>query len=424
MNLNYNKGILVRVTWKEIKNNGDKIMIFFVTMIIFSPITAIIPGIYAIYLMIKNKGKIEKNYLNIGLLVVFIWSIIVALKNESVLSFLGSSMLLIYFSIGFLAQQYFISRRKINRVLKYSVYLTTLTAINGVIEKVMYVYLYKSTGEIVGPFNNRVVSSYGNPNMSGAWFASVIFIALYLRTITSGKKQRNIYGLCTGIMLIALLLTESSGAFVAFVSALICYYVLKNLKDKRKMIILGLSLFTIISIFLVLQSKGDTTAISTEINNSFSSRYDIWTGSLKMISQKPLMGWGTLATLEYGKEFFYNNGNSIHSHNIYLTFFVSMGIVGLCIYLYIKFKLFKDLFKLYKVKEPLLPLLVSLNVVVIVQGLVDCSLYAPQLGILFISTCAITFNLSHEKVKVEKNNKKNKKDKEKIIEVEAKTIAI
>lgn len=412
------------MNWKEIKNNGDKSMMFFVTMIIFSPMTAIIPGIYAIYLMIKNKGKIEKNYLNIGLLVLFIWSLIVALKNESVLSFLGSSMLLMYFSIGFLGQQYFITRRKINKVLKYSVYLTALTAINGIIEKIMYIYLHKSTGEVVGPFNNRVVSSYGNPNMAGAWFASAIFIALYLITINSEKKQRSIYALCTGVMLIALLLTESSGAFVAFISALICYYVLKNLKDKRKMIILGLSIFTIISIFLILQSKGDTQAVLTEINSSFSSRYDIWIGSLKMISQKPLMGWGTLATLEHGKDFFYNNGNSIHSHNIYLTFFVSTGIIGLCMYLYIKVKLFKDLLKLYKVKEPLVPLLVSLNVVVIVQGLVDCSLYAPQLGILFISTCAITFNLSHGKVRVEKKSKKNNNAKGKIIELETKTIAI
>lgn len=412
------------MTWKEIKNNGDKIMIFFVTMIIFSPMTAIIPGIYAIYLMIKNKGKIEKNYLNIGLLLLFVWSLIVALKNESVLSFLGASVLLMYFSIGFLGQRYFVTRRKINKVFKYSVYLTALTAINGIIEKIMYIYLYKTTGQIVGPFNNRVVSSYGNPNMAGAWFASVIFIAFYLRTITSGKKQKSIYELCIGVMLIALLLTESSGAFVAFVSALICYYVLKNLKDKRKMIVLGVSIFTIISMFLILQSKGDTKGVVTEINNSFSSRYDIWTGSLKMITQKPLMGWGTLATLEHGKEFFYNNGNSIHSHNIYLTFLVTTGIIGLCIYSYIKVKLFKDIFKLYKVKEPLVPLLVALNVVVIVQGLVDCSLYAPQLGILFISTCAITFNLSHGKVRVEKKSKRKGISKGNVIELEAKTIAI
>ena len=39
-------------------------MIFFVTMIVFSPITSIIPGIYATYLMFKNKGKIEIVYNN------------------------------------------------------------------------------------------------------------------------------------------------------------------------------------------------------------------------------------------------------------------------------------------------------------------------------------------------------------------------
>ena len=391
-------------------------------MIVFSPITSIIPGIYATYLMFKNKGKIEKNYLNIGLLVLFIWSLIVAIINESVLSFLGSSMLLMYFAIGFLGQRYFISIRRIHKTFKYSIYLTALTAINGIIEKGVYFYIFRKTGEFSNPFNDRVISAYGNPNMAGAWFASAIFIALYLRAITSGKKQKNIYTLCIAIILIALLLTESSGALVAFVAAFICYYVLKSLKDKRKMIILGLSIFTIISMFLILESKGDSKAVFNELRISFSSRYDIWTGSLKMIAQKPLTGWGTLATLEHGKEFFYNNGNSIHSHNIYLTFWVSTGLIGLCMYLYIKLKMFKDLFKLYKTKEPLVPLLVALNVIVIVQGLVDCSLYAPQLGILFMSTCAIVFNLSHGKLKVE--NKRKRKYKGNVIKLEAKTIVI
>ena len=412
------------MTWKEIKNNGDKIMMFFITMIIFSPITAIIPGIYAIYIMIKNKEKIEKNYLNIGLLGLFIWAIIVALINESVLSFLGSGMLLIYFSIGLMAQKYFITRRKINNVLKYSVYLTTLTAINGVLEKIIYMLLYNKTGKIIGAFNNRIVSSYGNPNMTGAWFASIIFIGLYLRTITSEKKQKCIYSICNSIILIALLLTESSGAFVAFMVALILYYILRNLKNKRKIIILGLSILSVTLIIFILKNKSFTQGIFNEINISFSSRYDIWVGSIKMILQKPLMGWGTLATLEHGKEFFYNNGNSIHSHNIYLTFLVSTGIIGLGMYLYVKINLFKDFLKLYKEKEPLLPLLVVINVIVIVQGLVDCSLYAPQLGILFITTCVITFNLSRGNVKVVKRSSNNKNAKGNVIELEEKTIAI
>lgn len=397
-------------------------MIFFITMIIFSPITAIIPGVYATYLMIKNKDKVEKNYLNLGLLVLCIWSAIVALINESVLSLVGSMMLFMYFSMNVIGQSYFTTRKRINNFFKYTIYLTALTAINGIVEKVVYIYIFDNTGDYPNHFSGRIVSSYGNPNMAGAWFASAVFIALYLMSTTSSKKQKNIYIICSAVIFIAFLLTESSGAFVAFIVALICYYVLKNMQDKRKLIILALSIVTISVMFLLLQRKGDATGIVNEVNNSFVSRYDIWTGSLKMISEKPLMGWGTLATLEHGREFFSHNGNSIHSHNIYLTFFVSTGIIGLAMYLYIKYKLFKDLFNLYKKKEPLLPLLVALNILVIVQGLVDCSLYAPQLGMLFMVTCAITFNLSNDKVNPDKNRNTNELGK--IIELEAKSIAI
>ena len=41
-----------------------------------------------------------------------------------------------------------------------------------------------------------------------------------------------------------------------------------------------------------------------------------------------------------------------------------------------------------------------------------------------MSTCAVTYNLSHGRVQAEKKKRKRKKSKGKIIELEAKTIAI
>ena len=55
---------------------------------------------------------------------------------------------------------------------------------------------------------------------------------------------------------------------------------------------------------------------------------------------------------------------------------------------------------------------------IIVQGLVDCTLYAPQLGVLFMITCAITINLTNRRVKA------NKKNQGEIIDLEIKSIAI
>ena len=63
----------------------------------------------------------------------------------------------------------------------------------------------------------------------------------------------------------------------------------------------------------------------------------------------------------------------------------------------------------------MVPLLAALNMMVIIQGLVDCSLYAPQLGILFMATSSIIYNLANDKMiknKGDKNlrNSNNKSD--------------
>ena len=68
--------------------------------------------------------------------------------------------------------------------------------------------------------------------------------------------------------------------------------------------------------------------------------------------------------------------------------------------------------KLYKGHNKILPLIAAINAMVIIQGIVDCTLYAPQLGIIFIFSGAITYNIANnkiiKKVKLKKENKKNK----------------
>lgn len=415
MNLRHIKCILEHATLIKIKNNGDVNMIIYIAMIIFSPVTAVIPGIYATYLIIKNKMNVERNYLNIGLLILFAWSMIVAILNNSILSFIGTLMLLAYFSVGVMSQKYFDSKQKINKFLKYLTYFTVLTAINGITEKITFICLGKP--------EHRIISSYGNANMTGAWFASTILIILYLKSIVNDKKEDRLYTASMIIILIGLLLTESSGAIIAFVVSVSSFYILRYLKDFKKLVVALMCIAIVCLIFIVLGNKGQAHGLVNEVNNSFTSRYDIWVGSLKMISEKPLMGWGMLATLEKGNIYFSHNGNSIHSHNIYLTFLVTGGIIGLTIYLYIKYKILNTLYRLYKRKESFLPLLVSLNLMGIVQGLVDCPLYAPQLGMLFIITNAIALNLLNGKIGV-KSKDKNKTKSNNIIDVEVKNIVV
>ena len=178
-------------------------------------------------------------------------------------------------------------------------------------------------------------------------------------------------------------------------------------KETKKCIIMIVTIIFIILAFVFLQKSINSITVIEEVRTSFGSRYDIWFGSIEMFLLKPLLGWGALGTLEHGIEFMYNNGNVIHSHNVWLTFLVSGGILAFSIYLFIKLKIFSDLLRIYKKYDNYVCLLTALNVMVIIQGLVDCSLYAPQLGVLFIAANSILYNISNGRVK-ESNNGKEK----------------
>lgn len=390
-------------------------MIYFIIMIVFSPFTAIIPAIYSLNLLLRKRLKIEINYWNIGLGLMYICATISAIVNKSILSFLASLGILICLSFSIFLQNYFVKINRITRVLKYIVYITNISAIAGIIEKMVFLGL--------GDDKHRIYSSFGNPNMTGAWFGTIILIIFYLKSIAKNKKEILTYNISMVLAIISLLLTESTGAFIALIGSMFVYYFLKEKKDLKSLIGLTISTGAIALIFIGIQNKVANITPIGEIVTSFNSRYRIWTGSLKMIAEKPICGWGLLGSMERGSNYIYSDRPDLHNkiisflihpHNIWLAFLVAMGIIGIIIYLYIKFNLYKDMIKLYKNHNKMLPLIASINSMVIIQGIVDCTLYAPQLAIIFLGIGIITYNMANEKmIKKVKVNKFKSTDKQK-----------
>ena len=374
-------------------------MNLFVLMVVLSPFTAVIPGIYGIYILYKKKAEVLKNYLTVSLMLLFLCFFLSGVVNASILSVCGSFLLLIYIGIAILSQKYFVTQKRVNDVLRLLLKLSSLTALIGIVEKIVFIFNGKE--------NHRIFSTYGNPNMTGAWFGSMILIAMFLKEGHSDKTENKKLNLLLVLMTVALLLTESTGAFIALLSSMGAYFLVdKNRETKKSIIMIMIIIFVIVS-FVFFQRRINSITVIDELRTSFSSRYDIWFGSAEMFLIKPLLGWGALGTLEHGIDFMYNNGNVIHSHNIWLTFLVSGGILAFSIYLFIKLKIFSDLLRIYIKYDHYVCLLTALNVMVIIQGLVDCSLYAPQLGVLFIAANSILYNISNGRVK-ESNNGKEK----------------
>ena len=375
------------------------IMNLFVLMVILSPFTAVIPGIYGIYLVYKKKAKVLKNYLTIGLILLFLCLLFSGVINKSIISIGGAFLILTYIGIAILSQKYFISKKRIADALRLLLNLSALTSIIGIVEKILFI--------IIGKPTHRIFSTYGNPNMTGAWFGSMILIAVFLKYNYNDEAENKKLNFLLALMISSLLLTESTGAFIALLTSIGAYFLVEKNKEIKQCNIMIVTIIFIILAFVFLQKSINSITVMDEVRTSFGSRYDIWFGSIEMFLLKPLLGWGALGTLEHGIEFMYNNGNVIHSHNVWLTFLVSGGILAFSIYIFIKLNIFRDLLRIYKKYDNYVCLLTALNVMVIIQGLVDCSLYAPQLGVLFIAANSILYNISNGRVK-ESNNEEEK----------------
>lgn len=396
------------------------IIVAFILFVVISPWTTVLPLIYTTYAVLWKKVNLHKNYWNIGLFSLFIWSMIVGILNRSTMSILASFAFFIYFCLSVFIQNYCICESKVENLCRGLLKISIVSAILGIIEKTLYLTIgfevWKKLSESMGQsiFGNRINSTFGNPNVAGNWFAIMIIISLYF-VDASGKKEKNFYSAVTILFVIALFLTGSRGAYIGVVCGLSIFLLLKkNKKDVLTITLICLFTAALVIIPTNLLDFNDTVgkqAISPvtneksanssegdhEVDTSVNNRLGIWIGAMKMIEDKPVTGWGLMTFLsphtEYiGGDYYYDT--MYHAHNIWITFTTTLGSVGLLIYLYMKFNLFKDLKLLYDRKSTLTAMLAGIEVLILGHGMVDFTMIAPQTGILFIGCSAIISSLA------------------------------
>jgi putative inorganic carbon (HCO3(-)) transporter len=364
-----------------------------VLLTVLSPYTTILPAIYMTYMVLFRKVSIYKNHWNIGLCLLFIWSLIVGVVNYSFTSIGASFVLFMYLCISVFLQNYCENENKVERICRYLVSFSLLSAIFGIIEKVIYMHfkynIWAKFLEITSQpvFNDRIYSTFGNPNVAGNWFAIMILLGLYFCSISS-KTTKLFYQIATVFFVVALYLTASRGAFMGLLFGLFIFYLLKG---NKKDIWLFVTIFILTAVITFMPSQILENMIGHNFESSFSSRFEIWNGCLKMIKLKPIIGWGLMGISDHGAGFMkgYYYATMYHGHNIWITIMTSLGAVGLFIYGYIKINLFRNLKTLHAQNCRLVPLLAGIQAVIIGHGLVDFTMIAPQTGLLFIATSAL-----------------------------------
>ncbi|MBU3099959.1 MULTISPECIES: O-antigen ligase family protein [Clostridium] len=372
-------------------------MSILVFLIVISPYTTIIPIIYMLYMVLFKKVSIHKNHWNIGLCLLFIWSLIVGVINYSFSSIVVSFALFMYLCVSIFLQNYCKNESIVEKIYMHLVSFSLISVIFGIIEKVIYVYFnvniwskfLRITSQPV--VNDRIYSTFGNPNVAGNWFAIMIIVGLYFCSIKS-KKTKLFYRAATLLFFIALYLTGSRGAFIGLLCGLFIFYLLKGSK-KDMWLFITIFIITVVVTFMPSEISKNITAHG--FDDSFISRVGIWKGCLKMIRIKPFTGWGLMGITEHGADFMkgYFYATLYHGHNIWITIMTTLGGVGLLIYAYLKINLFRNLKILYAQKCRVVPMLAGIQAVIIGHGLVDFTMIAPQTGLLFIASSAIISSL-------------------------------
>lgn len=256
--------------------------------------------------------------------------------------------------------------------------------------------LYVGNYDIDKVFLHRAVGAFGNPNISGYFFAMILVLVL-ARALIYGREYVKKPSFLAQVFVIAaaFLLAQSRTSLVALVVGVLVVVIMQELGkesvDYRRLLVhLGYvagGVLCILAIIFILPFDYLQDIKNTVYAHSMMARYDVWSEALHTALKSPLLGWGPAkANMLMGID------------NEYLLHFRRYGLVGLSLLLWLYFGLLRVAFALsqryYCAENKLISLFLAGTVfIVLVVGLTNSAFnnlrYMPVFWIIAGSAVAM-----------------------------------
>lgn len=210
------------------------------------------------------------------------------------------------------------------------------------------------------------VSIFGdNENIIGQRmsFSIVIIVLAVIQNRLQLKKSRFLLLLLIPIMIDLLIASGSRLAIVSLLAVFIAsVLLLKTSSTFTKVTILAIGIIGFIVVFQLLMNN---EIVGERLQRSFqegdlSSRDDIWKSILPLIKQNPIFGVGKTGYAYYCNAVF---GRYWSPHNVILEILCFSGFIGLGIYMYFLYRIFRIGYLAYKADGTLLPIMFMINIV-------------------------------------------------------------
>jgi len=244
-------------------------------------------------------------------------------------------------------------------------------------------------------YDNRLAGIFNSPNYLAMYLAPAIIIALEKVKKSQPKADPPLaekvksFGIFTSLIfiLIAFYFTYSYATWTSVVATfIIIMFIKKNISFKEIAIITTIILVLFLS---QLNSKKMIDLLTANPRSSLASRIMIWKASQKMIENNFIFGIGPgnfqKTYLEYQKFYPpYLEWAVPHPNNLYLTFWLYGGIMGVVGFLGLVIFFLRDVSRRSK-KEPRQVLFVALGImlIILIHGIFDTTYFKNDLAIIF-----------------------------------------
>ena len=263
-----------------------------------------------------------------------------------------------------------------------------------------YAFFQKITGqgvwstEVWGqPKILRATGLFSHPNFLGLYLGPLFMLGLgYL--FLNFKKNVSFIGKILFFSILffsSLVFAKSEGAIIAiFIALFFCGILYKPIRK-------GVLISTLILVLILLSLSSSRHYLTEKIffqDLSGRLRVNIWKGATEILKEKAIVGAGLngyrVLAPEY-QERYYDQGTQElisvethpYPHNLFLTIWLELGLLGLFIFFLILFQFFRQGFKNLK-KEPIaIGSIMGAMAVILIHGLVDTPYFKNDLAILF-----------------------------------------
>ncbi len=242
-------------------------------------------------------------------------------------------------------------------------------------------------------------------------FISANYLALYLTpavfyTFTRLKDFAFDAFMAFIALSLALLFTKSYAAIMAVIIAVICYLSLRYRLFSRKRLYFGIIAFSLAVILIVIfldPVKWQTFTVITERTSS-AVRLEVYQIAMRLIAEHPFLGLGlgqfpVFYQLEAPRILGHApyEWNMLHPHNLFLAFWLNLGLIGLAAFLWIIVLCIRKIWPLVKTfHKHTLDSFVQIKVIaffmlfiIIFHGFFDTPFFKNDLALLFWLIVAI-----------------------------------